>query len=410
MYKWAAAFFIVSSPTALAFDILPEYQGLSETDLQKFERPADLDSEYQSLLNAYALPPEWDHEWQDRSNVMDFSVGSLSNKHFLLYSRLKVEADWLEKLRFRFIYFAQRDREVDQTRHILELSEKLTPWLRVAIYGEPSLYKRENDLGLALEVAKGDFSNRIYYTSHDLTRAEHNDQPDYFTKRGNPASIGWTGLKRESAWRGQMGFRIDRPVTWMRPREKRVFEYEKRLVFGEAAWMRSISEIYGARLQWDSTFKSQMPDSAVSPVAEESWRVERFFAKIYYHKGAAEDPVSYETGFMQAIRSWKNQSGRMVSHFNELPSFNISWRGLRRGARFDHLQAGYEMTVFNTFGDLSLTPPQQKHNSVENRLMTGYEFSFRSNAKLLLALNFDLDEFTPVPTFEGGSGQFRAEF
>lgn len=395
---------------AHAFDILPEYQGLGETDLGRFERPSDLDAEYQSLINAYALPPQWNIAWGESSRVMDFSTGSLSNKHFLFYSRLKLEVNWLESLRFRYIDFSQRDREVDQSGHILELLQRLAPGVEISLYGEPSHYKRQNRLGVALELSRGASKSRIYYTANGISRAEHNDQQDYFTSRANPDSMGYAGEWRRAGLRMQFGFRYDQRVTWVRPQENRVFEFSKKLAFVEFVHERSLGEVYGLNFQWDATFKSQRPDSLLSSVSAESWNMQRLASKVFYHIGGAEEVRSYQFELANAHRHWRNQVGERVEHLNTLPGAALVWRGLRRGAEFDHLKVGYEMTVFNTFGDLQLTPARQKHNSVENRLATGYEFSLRSKAKLLLVLNFDLDEFSPTPTFEGGNGQFRAEF
>jgi len=403
MFRLSALFFATFCRVALAFDILPEYQGLSETDASKFERPSDLDAEYQSLLNAYAVPPGWDVAWSESSRAMDFSTGSLSNKHFLFYSRLKLEAQWLESLRLR-------DREVDQSGHIIELIQRLSPWVGVSLYGEPSHYKRQNRLGVALELSGVNSLSRIYYTANGISRAEHNDQQDYFTSRASPDSMGYTGELRREGLRMRLGFRYDQRVTWVRPQENRLFEFSKKLAFAEVLREPSVGEAYGLRLQWDATFKSQMPESSLSLVGAESWNVQRLAGKIFYHLGSAEELRAYQVELMYVRRQWRNQAGERVEHLNTLPSVAMLWRGQRRGGEFDHLKVGYEMTLFNTFGDLQLTPARQKHDSVENRLATGYEFSFRSKAKLLLALNFDLDEFSPVPTFEGGNGQFRAEF
>lgn len=411
-------FLVLGFSQAWAFDVYPEYQGISESALDQFERPADLDGEYQSLVSAYDFPVAMNEEWLAQRQALQFSVGSLTNKHFLLYNRLKVERDWSRDLRFRFIYFSQRDREVDQSRHVLELSQRVLPWLRLTAYGEMSLFKRQNDLGFALEVApSAAFENRIYYTMHDWTRSGHNDQTDHYLNRRDPYSVGWTGRWRETnagatarSYSGELGFRYDRPVEWFRPQEDRVFSYSKKLFFGSLSRALSARTRMDLQWQWDSTFESQNPDDTLSAVVSEGWRVDRNQTRLAYTVGAPGELRIFEFAWTHATREWTNHEGRRIAHGNEMPSVLIKWRGRNRGAVHGQLQVGYEVNLFNTWGDLGLTSPLQDHISVEQRLTTGYEFHFTPTARLLVGLNFDMDEWTPVPTFEGGQGRFATDF
>jgi hypothetical protein len=401
---------LVLTLDAHAFDLLPEYQGLNEAEMAAFTRPADIDSEYQTVINAYATPLKWEEAWQDRAAAMDLSVGSISNTRFLQYERLKIEVPWLDRLRFRFTFFAQRDREIDQVRHVLEIIQTLTPWLEFSLYGEPSSYKRENDIGAAaiLKLAER-WEHRIYYTSHDFTRNAHNDQDDYFLHGRNPQSFGWTGTWRGERARGRIGFRYDEPVAWMRPQEQRVFHYAKKLAFLDFDRDLGAGQALTARAQWDDTFKAQDPDSSSSPTPEEAWDERRAFLRLAYASAGDDAAFSLEPALMYAAREWTQSEGRHVQHFNLLPSVIARWRALPREGGFDHLQIAYEVTVFHTYGDLALTSPDQTHDRVEHRLQTAYEFHLRGSARLALALNFDMDEWTPAPTFEGGSAQFRAD-
>lgn len=393
------------------YDALPEYQGFSEAEALLFSPPASVDAEYQSLLNAYIPSLEWSFLWDDSKNILDASLGSLSNKHFLHYSRLKLQSQIAESTHFKFLVLGQRDRETDQLRHMLEFFQRIGPVWAVHIYGEPSLYKRENDVGLAVSLVNvKSWDHRFYLTSHDITRADHNDQDDSFKGAKNPLSVGWTGQLRASVLRARVGVRFDPPVTWIRPQDRAVYFYNKQLYFMDAIWAVTPHASFKFRGQWDSTLKGREPDSAQSLVLSERWDHQRRMAAVSYKYGTDADLVSYEPGFMHAVREWTDQRGARVQHYNELPNLTVRWRGHRRNDGFDHLQVGYEMTLFNTFGDLALTPETQKHTSVESRVQTAYEFNLRGQSRFLLALNFDFDEWTPVPTFEGGHGQFRTEF
>lgn len=392
-----------------AFDILPEYQGLSEADLLKFETPLEVDSEYQTIMNAYTYSAEWEREWSESRRALDLSVGSLSNSRFFQYNRLKIEVPLTDGLNFHFHGFQQRDREVDQTRHILELSQKLTSQFRINAYGEPSTFKRENDIGFALLwLPVQNWQNRFYYTFHDLTRADHNDKPDKFVGGQSPNSVGWSlsGLSGP-VWL-HAGFRYDQPVKWLRPQESRLFRYSKTLIYADGILRLSDRLRLSTRLQFDETLKAQDRDTAASALTPESWRLSRQFARFSLIEGNPEDPWGLEASLMHAQRRWKALAGEM-SHFNELASAALNIRGTRRGDAFDHYRVEYEVGFFRRFGDMNLAPTQ-KDSPAEHRLQTAYEFTFNNRARLKLALNFDADQWTPAPTFEGGQGQFRTEF
>jgi hypothetical protein len=408
--------YLLLSILLTGFDIYPEYQGLSETELDRFERPADQDAEYQSQINAYTLDTEWERRWPQTPRALDSTVGSITNQHFMIRNRAKFETDLLESLKFRFTYLAQKDREIDQERHVLELEKRLSPILSFAAYGEPGHYKRENDLGYALiaEPAKG-WRNRFFVTFHDFTRGNHNDQPDRFVG-DDPLSAGWTTTLSATGTDSlalTAGFRYDRPVIWDLPQQSRRFYYDKRLVFTNAEWALSEIRKFGIRSQWDSTLKGQerTTDTGLgSTVARETWRTDRVLLKAYQTSGRPEDLIAHELALMYASRQWVNQDDRRIFHQNIMPSALVKIRGQRREQGFDHVHVGVEATDFHTYGDVKLTSSEQKHDSLEARLHTAYEFRLRDEARLLLAFNFDLDEWGRVPTFEGGNARFRAEF
>lgn len=410
MRKWFVLFIVMwISPWAAAFDVSPEYQGLSESDLKALEGPQGIDSEYQIIANGFFLPLEWERFYQSQRRAADLSIGSLGNKNFLIYSRVKTEADLLETLRFQFNYVAQRDRETDQLRHVLELSQRLTTKLRLNVYGEPSFYKRENDMGVAL-VSEGErWSHRLYYTLHDLTRAEHNDLADKFRGGRDPRSLGLASVySGDEVW-ARFGVRYDQPVTWDRPQEQRVYSYSKKLIYGDAIWTLNPGSRVGIRLQWDETFEGQEPDSATSTVVAESWRLQRLQSRLSYFHGAEGDRLGYGAAFSHVHRKWTGVDGRSLQHFNEMPSAELRLRAARREHGFDHVRIEYEFAWYSRFGAKELAP-DQKQSPHEQRLQTGYEFNFKGDARLMLAFNFDMDEWTPAPTFEGGQGIFRTTF
>ncbi len=394
---------------AQAFDIEPEYQGISETQLERIESPRDLDGEYQSIFNSYTLSPKWDQAFYRSSRAVDTSIGSITNQHFMIYSRAKLETDLSESLQFKFTFFAQQDREINDSRHVFELSQRLLSWLRINGYAQMAHYKRDNDLGFALIVEPFDYwKHRLYLTYHDFTRGNHNDRPDRFL--GNdPLTLGWTSIfDHEGLWI-RSGLRFDQSVRWNRPEEQFIFDYEKKLAFTDIRIALSESTALTVRAQWDSTFKARTP-TGNSTANLESYKAERLLLRAAYAVGLEEDPIHYEFGFMHASRHWINQNGSHVFHQSSLPSATARIRSTRRETGFDHAQLSIEATDFKTYGDLNLAPPHQKHESIEGRLQAAYEFMLRNEARLLIAFNFDLDEWAGLPSFEGGNIQFRSSF
>ncbi len=398
-----------ASASAFAFDFYPEYQGISETELARIESPTEIDSEYQSQINAYTAPIQREFAWFTTNKALDTSVGSITNQHFLIHSRAKFDAALLENLRFRFTYFAMRDREIDQTRSVVELSQRLTSWLHVNAYGQADHYKRGNDVGFALLILPVEnWENRFYATFHDFTRGNHNDQPDRYIGL-DPLSLGWNSLYTSANTLLRTGVRFDRSVSWNLPQLGETFAYEKQLAYADLLWPLTETTALGLRVQWDTTFKGQTPLPAASGTPS-SFKRERVFSRLSYFSGLPEDWISYETSFMFASRHWIDKNGLHLYHQNLMPSATVRVRSVRREQGFDHFQVALEATDFRTLGDLALAPGNQKHQAFEERLQTAYEFNFRAGGLLLLALNFDLDEWSGLPTFDGGNAQFRVNF
>ncbi|MES2965647.1 MAG: hypothetical protein V4760_17325 [Bdellovibrionota bacterium] len=400
---------LVFSSSAQAFDISPEFQGLNEAELARMEKPGDIDAEYQTVLNAYLPRFEWERAWWTNGRSFETTVGSITNQHFLIYSRAKLDADLEDDLRFRFTYLEQSDREIDQSRHVLELTKTLKPWLRIGGYGEPSHFKRSNDAGVAVTISPMEgWDNRLYFTQHDFTRSAHNDLADRFLGE-DPISFGWTSTIASATIDSRSGFRYDKPVAWNLPQEGRLFRYEKTLAFGDVEWRYAEARSAGLRVQFDSTFKGQNPVGA-STLPIESWKRDRIVARLFHVSGTDDDETTTEVALTSASRGWTNQNAAKVMHESHLPSVTTRLRGARRAKGFDHTQITLEATDFHAYGDFSLVPSNQNRERFQGRAQLAHELSFSNGASLLLAGNFDLDEWVTLPTFEGGNAQFRTDF
>lgn len=407
------SFFLLNAAPAAAFDIEPEYQGISEDERDRLESPRDIDGEYQSTINGYTVSTRWNRLWHSSSTphrpTVDSTIGSITNQHFMIQNRALFKTELRDGLLFRLLYFSQQDREINQTRHIFELSQRVLPWLRANIFGEMAHFKRDNDFGFALIVSPmKEWENRLYVTYHDFTRGNHNDQSDRFVGE-DPLTVGTTSQWNDDSFSLRAGFRFDRSISWNVPQSGFLFGYEKRLAFADVDYPVNETETIGVRAQWDSTFKGRSPLPGGS-IVNESWLTDRTLLRASYRRGTETEPRSWEMSAMYASRQWISEAGAIVFHQSWIPGLTARLRTVRREGNFDHAQIGIEVTEFRTLGDLNMTPANQKHESREGRLQTAYEFAFRGDSRLLFAFNFDLDEWTNVPTFEGGNTQFRTDF
>lgn len=204
MFVLAFAFMIALCPPneARAFDLFPEFQVLTEDEQSALDDTVAIDSEYQGDVTAYILPLSWESQFFRTQNPYQIAFGSLSNKLFLQHSRLSLHRSLNESIDFRFTYLLQRDQDIDQSHAYIELVKWLDQRFGVSGYGEPSHFKRENDIGVALLFRpsgrglldpRGGHEVRAFHTWVDFTRNKHNNLPDFFREGRDPKVIGLVG-------------------------------------------------------------------------------------------------------------------------------------------------------------------------------------------------------------------------
>lgn len=187
---------------AHAFDLFPEFQVLTEDEQSALDDTVAIDSEYQGDVTSYILPLHWESQFFRTQNPYQLAFGSLSNKLFLQHSRLSLQRSLNDSLDFRFTYLLQRDQDIDQSHAYIELIKWLDRRFGVSAYGEPSHFKRENDVGVALLFRPGGrglldpiggHEIRVFHTWVDFTRNKHNNLPDFFREGRDPKVMGLVG-------------------------------------------------------------------------------------------------------------------------------------------------------------------------------------------------------------------------
>ncbi len=472
---------LASSLTAQAFDIYPEFHSLTESESSSVDSTELIDSEYQSDFVTYLTPLRWDADRYGSNSKtgrhsFDTTVGSLSGKLFLQRSRLAFSKQLSDQLEFRFTSFQQRDLDADQSHMILELIRNFRSTLAVSIYGEPSFYKRENDFGLALlyrptpsQVNHSKVHEiRIFHTWVDLTRADHNDRPDYFVPGHEPRTMGLVGRCRGCGFASreegvtQAGQTIETdsrmdhswleyytrweaPTRWIFPQTLRVYEHEA-LSAGvnlRVAPPRLAGVSVNTRMSLSRKRESQTPDGTSSTIVDSS--LERNLAQVLISlEGPAtlwnQRRISIEGGLGWFERSWQRSDGQSLKHQNLLP---FIWARAPGFNNRDLVEVGYDITFFsatfvgssseqsmlasrsssassdvvsdhhlNPLALANLATTELKSWAAEHRLNLRYTLGFDDEASLSLALTADPDAAIRESRgiFEGGNAQFRVIF
>lgn len=440
---FVVAFALSGAQTSRAFDVFPEFHSLMEDEPASLDSTQLIDSEYQSDVLTYLMPLEWDTLFHASQNAYSFTLGSLSNKLFLHHSRLKLSKELQDSLTFRFTFFQQRDLDVNQTHAVLELVRRITPLFSVSVYGEPSMFKRENDLGAALiSTPSRDHEIRLFHTWIDVTRQKNNDRPDTFVSGSEPRSIGLVGrcfgclgstrdigsiepigsepdfpLRSERDWI-EYFIRWETPTKWKFPNTESEYQYEKK-TGGLSARLSSprVRDLHlNLRLQASEKNESFRPLTAASPVSRSS--LDR---QIFEAFASAEFPLDtplipqakLEPGLGWFHRHWKGGNDDQLDQRNFLPFVWLRWKTVERapGAK-DAVEIGYEATFFDGHGSQNLASPELRTWVVEHRANFRYVFAFQDNAQLILSITGDIDVALGGTggLFEGGNGQFRVFF
>lgn len=403
--------------TANAFEWLPEFQSLTEEEQSAFEKPVLIENEYQSDVLTYLKPFEWEYLWLSHQKAFDLSVGSVSARHFMMDNRLKVHTFLTGSLEFRFTHFDESNLERESMHNILELVAWPWDFLGISAYGEPSLYKRKNDTGLALLIKPHSRHEiRFFNTFVDVTRLKRSDRPDTFVEPYLPYSRGMVGRvwSDPETKRGEFleyAFRYETKTRWQFPTE--MYEYEYWKLFYSLFFDKQLNEKFHVqgRVQFDRKFEARWPTSATSSTVNESWKTDRLFVIA---RTVLSDIGPYRrwrltTGVEYAYRFWQTEPGSVL-HRNILPHFLFELPAFGEGATEDMVGIGYDFNWHRALGPESLRYVHDIDAVVDHRVSVSYDFRFRDNATIRLNAAFDLDRFGTKQTWQGGNGQMQLYF
>jgi hypothetical protein len=430
----AATAALLAAPAAPAIEWFPEFQSLTEAEQALFEGPVRLNKEYQSDVLTYRKPEHWEYLWLTHDLAFDFSVGSPGAVHFLVDNRAKLRTRLADAVELRFTHFEERNLERDSVHSVAELV--FWPWPRAGfvLYGEPSLYKREDDTGLALLLKPQDRHEiRLFNTFIDVTRLKRNDRTDTYVEPDLPYARGLVGRVWQSPEEAvnyasgsrigdflEYAFRWETRTRWLFPDEKYEYAYWKG--FASAFLSRKLAPGFhlNARFQLDRKLESRAPTDPTSAVPAAFLRTTRAFATaraVLPTLGPSED-WELTAGLEYAYRLWEAREGP-YAYRDFLPHFWLSFPAFGNGVRRDRFAVGLEATWHRSSGDPAAFAFDEESAAVDGRLNLSYDFHFGGpsaedpaypKAVLRLVVTGDIDELGTRQSWEGGNGQFRVHF
>lgn len=393
-----ASYLLLFPVSAGAFEFYPEYESLTEAEYSEFEGPDFLGSEYFSDEITFLKPFEWDYLAGTKEVYADTSYGSTGPKHFLNEERLRLKK-WLlpNELQFRFTRTLERTREKNSVHNMMELLYKFSESYGVALYGDPSHFKRENDVGVALLFwPEPNHEIRLFHTWTDITRQGRNDRDDTFVEPSLPYTYGISGKKFESKNKFLTYFlRHDSFTKWQFPSSNLLYQYLRSSAGFSFADVFAEDYRYFVKLEADKKFESKN---------SENWQTER----VLLHSRV--DWSEYFFGISAATRKWVSIPKGESRHADLLPQFG--W--LHRFKKGEYSQISHELSYDFDWHQESLAPAMTSFTPrtgvLEHRLTSIWQFDFDSDTTLRIVLSFDLDNFGGGESWEGGAGQFKLSF
>ncbi len=382
-----------TSPAA-AFITDSQYHIATEPEALLLDSYTHWDSEASSDFIVYQRPLEWDGTWWNSNRAFDLSVGSVSSKQFLNYQRLKLYAPLSESVEFRLHWLQERDFEQDRVAMPLELRFRLSEQWFFSMLGQTSLYKSEDDMGLALAF-KPDPDKEVQLVGlwGDFQRNERNLLADQWSR----APVAWT----------LTGTTVKAPADFGR------FE-----IHYEPESVRSTGGVATRTMSYSSVYLSGLKTFGLGSTCgyrillDRAWDVNhaaltnnsRLRSLNQFEYGVYAGPLKLRPGLNVFYREIHLDHAR--EYYREvLPVFWVDFPAQAKAWGERAWSVGYDGTVFNrdstTRGD---------DREIEHRLNIKYLMKFSKAGELALLFTFDGDRFGSGETWEGGAGQFRLLF
>lgn len=395
-WKWLRfkffALWVFTSSVSAAYESFPEFRGLDTTEASSFDRPQDITSEYSSDFVTYLKPLSWDHSFYFSGQAYDVSAGSLSSKEFQLDQRLKVYKALNPFLEFRLSWFQDRDLEEDASGQIVEMIYWTPARVGLSVYGNLSLFKSENDLGMAVLRRSEEGEVRLFVTLPDFQRNQRNLNSD----RWDTAPVVYGFLLRRQPKPNiysEISLRYEAPARWEFPDQQKAYDYQRQTL--QVSLQR---RNWSLRLFADRKHESQGPLSG-SSVTNEVWQRDRHFAYLDREMDLAGRPL--RVGIHWFHRDYLKMNQTLI-YRDIIPVLWYEWS--------PNWDLGYDSTLHWVADYGNLLSESPKSFGTQHRLNLGFNHAFHKAGKLRLLMTVDLDRFGSGETWEGGAAQLQLNF
>lgn len=257
----------------------------------------------------------------------------------------------------------------------------------MAVYGEVSTQKSEDDVGFALIYKPLEYwENRLFYTATDFSRNQRNELSDRFQK----TCEFWICLTLDKTQEFfEWAIRSDKQSQWFFPDQNKLHIYTKNYL-----GFKSRNKVFDHKYL---NFQLSLTE-----------RYEEIVENVEFLKGEYQFQLEgwsfwqgqWLFGIQYVDRIWRQNMGE-VRHKNLLP--HLWWKKM-------NWQLGYETTLFSAKGPSGLRSGlDTKSFKSEHRLNIGYEYKF-DKASWRWLFTFDVDRLGSSESWEGGSAQLITWF
>jgi hypothetical protein len=387
-----------------AWSFFFEYQHLGEREQRELNSPRLIDSEYQSDKMTYELPLQWQYDWLNESKIFQYSAGSLGPTRFSTRGRMRLRENLNESLYFQLSFLDYGDFETDRQSFVFEFGYRLQSWLSLAIYGQPSSFKSEDDIGLATEIQFSSTNTlRLFHTWVDFSHNKRNEGTDFY--QSQPGSVGavwrWWSSAEDQEYM-ELALRHDFNTQRVFVDTPRVYSFEGTFI----NWMQRKKLGPGDYLQWQLEASSSFEgDTLNTDQGVERWDTRRLSFLVQHQN---DDQWVSLYGIKKVHVHWESSQGHVI-HNSLLPHFWVPfYRSHKDGLRHEWL-VGLETTWHRGQGSQALRGINDFDRRFEHRFNLRYQLQINERAHLTVLGSLDLNDPIQSP-WEGGNMQYTQYF
>ncbi len=384
---------------------VPEYQYFGDREKAEINAPRLVGAEYESDRLTYQFLSSWNALWLNQSKVFQYTAGSLGPTRFYTRGRFRFREKLSESFDFMLTYAEVGDPKQTRQSLIFEFVSKPWEFLHLALYGQPSTLKKEDDIGLAaIFNFKPQSTLRFFYTAVDFSHNKRNEEGDYYKQKPYSTGLVWRHWDESCNEFIELSYRHDSQVEQIFE-SGRIYSFQGDQLRGISR--HSINQKNSKYLQTEFNFsKGYEGDTLNTDQGINRWEYKHADAMIQLEN---LNHWFHLVGLRVNHSGWKSVQGSVI-HNDLLPH---SWFRLFRevqGNTHQFFDIGYEFTWHRGQGSSSLRSDLDTNNKVEHRMNWRYQLISFQNTRLNFLLTFDLDRFGSGETWEGGSMQYSMFF